>query len=168
MNEKLIVTLVEKFSDSSIAELDLNDGTFHLVLRKDTAFANRQAAISGEASAATALGSDQAGTVPAGSDIPPVRLGLPVKPDAVAPAGSGGEIITSPIVATFYASPGPDAPVFVKSGSRVKAGDSLCILEAMKMMNHLEAEFDCEIISVKAASGDLVEYGQALFEVKRL
>jgi acetyl-CoA carboxylase biotin carboxyl carrier protein len=159
MNEKLIVTLVEKFSDSSIAELDLNDGTFHLVLRKDAAFANKQAAVSAEASA---------GAVPAESDIPPVRLGLPVKPDAVASAGSGGEIITSPIVATFYASPGPDAPVFVKSGSRVKAGDSLCILEAMKMMNHLEAEFDCEIISVKAASGDLVEYGQALFEVKRL
>jgi acetyl-CoA carboxylase biotin carboxyl carrier protein len=71
-------------------------------------------------------------------------------------------------VATFYAAPGPDAPAFVKAGSKVKAGDTLCILEAMKMMNHLEAEFDCEVLAVKAASGDLVEYGQALFEVKRL
>jgi acetyl-CoA carboxylase biotin carboxyl carrier protein len=71
-------------------------------------------------------------------------------------------------VATFYGAPGPDAPPFVKPGSKVKAGDSLCILEAMKMMNHLEAEFDCEIVSVLASGGDLVEYGQALFEVKRL
>jgi acetyl-CoA carboxylase biotin carboxyl carrier protein len=71
-------------------------------------------------------------------------------------------------VATFYAAPGPDAPAFVRPGSVVKAGDTLWILEAMKMMNHLEAEFDCEILSVKAANGDLVEYGQTLFEVKRL
>jgi acetyl-CoA carboxylase biotin carboxyl carrier protein len=77
-------------------------------------------------------------------------------------------VITSPIVAAFYASPGPDSPAFVTTGSRVKAGDSLCILEAMKMMNHLEAEFDCEILAVKAANGDMVEYGQPLFEVKRL
>jgi acetyl-CoA carboxylase biotin carboxyl carrier protein len=56
----------------------------------------------------------------------------------------------------------------VKVGSKVKAGDTLCILEAMKMMNHLEAEFDCEILAVKASNGDLVEYGQTLFEVKRL
>ena len=90
-----------------------------------------------------------------------MHLGLPV-------SSSGNETITSPIVATFYGAPRPDAPSFVKAGSRVKAGDSLCILEAMKMMNHLEAEFDCEIVSVLASNGDLVEYGQALFEVKRL
>jgi acetyl-CoA carboxylase biotin carboxyl carrier protein len=56
----------------------------------------------------------------------------------------------------------------VRAGSRVKAGETLCILEAMKMMNHLEAEFDCEILSAEAAGGELVEYGQALFKVKRL
>jgi acetyl-CoA carboxylase biotin carboxyl carrier protein len=53
-------------------------------------------------------------------------------------------------------------------GSKVKSGDTLCILEAMKMMNHLEAEFDCEVLSVEAGSGELVEYGQVLFTVKRL
>jgi acetyl-CoA carboxylase biotin carboxyl carrier protein len=77
-------------------------------------------------------------------------------------------VITSPIVATFYASAAPDDPPFVKVGSRVSQGETLCILEAMKMMNRLEAEFDCEIHAVKAASGTLVEYGQALFEVKRV
>ncbi|MDR2021188.1 MAG: acetyl-CoA carboxylase biotin carboxyl carrier protein subunit, partial [Treponema sp.] len=95
----------------------------------------------------------------------PVHLGLPGNAGG---AGAEGETITSPIVATFYAAPGPDTPPFVRPGSKVKAGDSLCILEAMKMMNHLEAEFDCEILSVLAGTGDLVEYDQALFEVKRL
>ena len=51
--------------------------------------------------------------------------------------------------------------------TKVKAGQTLCILEAMKMMNHLEAEFDCEIIEIHASSGELVEYGQGLFTVKR-
>jgi acetyl-CoA carboxylase biotin carboxyl carrier protein len=81
---------------------------------------------------------------------------------------TSGETITSPIVGTFYPAPNPDAPSFVRPGSKVKTGDILCILEAMKMMNQLVAEFDCEIIAVKAASGDLVEFGQTLFEVKRL
>jgi acetyl-CoA carboxylase biotin carboxyl carrier protein len=72
------------------------------------------------------------------------------------------------MVAVFYPSPTPDAPPFVRPGSKVKAGDTLCILEAMKMMNRLEAEFDCEVLSVKAAGGELVEFGQDLFEVKRV
>jgi acetyl-CoA carboxylase biotin carboxyl carrier protein len=101
-----------------------------------------------------------------GSGDSAVHLGLPV---AAAPGtGAKGELITSPIVATFYDSPGPEAPPFVKPGGRVKAGETLCILEAMKMMNHLEAEFDCEILQVQAENGVLVEYGQPLFEVKRL
>jgi acetyl-CoA carboxylase biotin carboxyl carrier protein len=67
----------------------------------------------------------------------------------------------------FYGSSEPDAPPFVKAGSVVKAGQILCAIEAMKMMNKLEAEFDCEIVSVKASNGEMVEYGQPLFEVKR-
>jgi acetyl-CoA carboxylase biotin carboxyl carrier protein len=151
MNEKFILTLIEKFDASRSAELDLNDGTTRLILKK--------------AEARTGGGVQNA----AGPAAPEVHLGLP--PAAKAPTenpAAGGEIITSPIVATFYAAPGPDAPPFVRAGSRVKTGDSLCILEAMKMMNHLEAEFDCEILSVLAGTGDLVEYDQALFEVKRL
>jgi acetyl-CoA carboxylase biotin carboxyl carrier protein len=150
MNEKFILTLIEKFDASRSSELDLNDGTTRLILKK----------------AEIRSGGVQNAVSPAG---PEVHLGLPpaAKTPAEGPAG-GGEIITSPIVATFYAAPSPDAPPFVRAGSRVKAGDTLCILEAMKMMNHLEAEFDCEILSVLAGTGDLVEYDQALFEVKRL
>jgi acetyl-CoA carboxylase biotin carboxyl carrier protein len=150
MDEKLILTLIEKFNSASIAELDLDDGAGHLILRKDTGFARNEPA--------AAIPTDSAAQVMARESV---HLGLPVSAD-------GNETITSPIVATFYGAPGAASPPFVKAGSKVKAGDSLCILEAMKMMNHLEAEFDCEIVSVLASNGDLVEYGQALFKVKRI
>jgi acetyl-CoA carboxylase biotin carboxyl carrier protein len=61
----------------------------------------------------------------------------------------------------------PDAPPFVKAGDKVKKGQTLCILEAMKMMNKLDAEADCEILDIKAKPGDLVEFGQVLFEIRK-
>jgi acetyl-CoA carboxylase biotin carboxyl carrier protein len=164
MTEKFILTLIDKFAAADMAELEFDDGGASLSLRKEGAFIRASGLPQGLA---------PAGAVPPGGGEPgggapdaAVRLGLPVGPGAS--SDSGIENITSPIVATFYAAPGPDAPPFVKAGSEVKAGDTLCILEAMKMMNHLEAEFDCRILSVKAAPGDLVEYGQILFEVKRI
>jgi acetyl-CoA carboxylase biotin carboxyl carrier protein len=168
MNEEVIIKLMEKFSAANIAELDIQEGALHIVLRKDEAV---RAAVSVAPVQAGALPVVSPATVmvpAAGGQVSgdAVRLGLPGA--AIAGNVPAGEAITSPIVATYYAAAGPDAPAFVKTGSRVKAGDTLCILEAMKMMNHLEAEFDCEILAIKAASGDLVEYGQVLFEVKRL
>ncbi|MDR3167689.1 MAG: acetyl-CoA carboxylase biotin carboxyl carrier protein [Treponema sp.] len=155
MTDKLLLTLIEEIKNSSLTELDYNDGTTHLVLKKGGA----------PSSPVYAPGGESAGPLPGEHTDGAVHLGLPVN---AAATEQGGEIITSPIVATFYASPGPDAPPFVRTGSQVKAGETLCILEAMKMMNHLEAEFDCEVLSVETASGELVEYGQALFKVKRL
>lgn len=78
------------------------------------------------------------------------------------------KIIKSPIVATFYRTPSPDSPPYVEVGSRVKVGDPLCTLEAMKLMNQLEAEWECEIVAVLAEHATLVEFGQPLFEVKPL
>jgi acetyl-CoA carboxylase biotin carboxyl carrier protein len=161
MDNSFILTLIDKFDASNIAELDLNEGNIHIQLRKEGAFAHLAAGGYGS----NAPGAEAAAQS-AASRAEGVHLGLPV--NAPRETGSGGEAITSPIVATFYASPGPDSPAFVSVGSTVKAGDTLCILEAMKMMNHLEAEFDCEILSIKVLSGDLVEYDQTLFEVKRL
>jgi acetyl-CoA carboxylase biotin carboxyl carrier protein len=151
MNEKTILALIDKFDAASIAEMDLNDGTVHLILRKESVFAAGNSGVP-----------PKAGTAGQSSGAEgPVRLGIPVnRPE--------GEAITSPIVASFYASPSPDAPPYAGPGTKVKAGDTLCILEAMKMMNHLEAEFDCEIIKIHVSSGDMVEYGQTLFTVKRL
>ena len=76
--------------------------------------------------------------------------------------------ITSPIVGTFYAAPSPDAKAFVKVGDRVKAGQTVCILEAMKLMNEIECDYDCEIEAVLASNEQKVEYGQPLFKVKKL
>ena len=73
--------------------------------------------------------------------------------------------IHSPIVGTFYRASNPDAPPFVQVGDIVKKGDTLCILEAMKVMNELEAEFDMEIVSILVETSTLVEYGQPLFSV---
>ncbi|MCL2880330.1 MAG: acetyl-CoA carboxylase biotin carboxyl carrier protein [Treponema sp.] len=166
MNEKMILTIIDKFGSGSIGELDLNDGTTHLILRKQQA-----------QTAAGDSGSAVSGT-PGGNSV---RLGIAAAEAANAAGANtasgaagaagntaGAEKITSPIVATFYSTPGPDSPPFVKPGAKVKTGQTLCILEAMKMMNHLEAEFNCEIIETHVTSGDLVEYGQPLFTVKRL
>lgn len=76
--------------------------------------------------------------------------------------------ITSPIVGTFYSAPAPDAPAFVKVGDQVKNGQTVCILEAMKLMNEIQADFDCEIEAVLVSNEQKVEYGQPLFRVKKL
>ncbi|MFA6505651.1 MAG: acetyl-CoA carboxylase biotin carboxyl carrier protein [Treponemataceae bacterium] len=156
MDDKTLITLVEKFGASDLTELELVDGSTRLSLKKANAGFTGSAAGAPEAK--------------------PVHLGLPARAEDAEKAAAAGhsvpapgtEAITSPIVATFYKASGPDVPAFAEVGKKIKAGQTLCILEAMKMMNHLEAEFDCEIVAVKAANGDLVEYGQTLFEVKRL
>lgn len=73
--------------------------------------------------------------------------------------------IVSPIVGTFYASSGPDAEPFASVGSKVKKGDKLCIIEAMKLMNEIEAEVDGEIVEVLVEDEQMVEYGQELFKI---
>ncbi|MFP3124474.1 acetyl-CoA carboxylase biotin carboxyl carrier protein [Ectobacillus funiculus] len=74
--------------------------------------------------------------------------------------------ITSPMVGTFYASPSPEAPVYVNAGDRVNKDTVVCIVEAMKLFNEIEAEVSGEIVEVLVKSGQLVEYGQPLFLVK--
>lgn len=76
--------------------------------------------------------------------------------------------ITSPIVGTFYAAPSPEAKPFVKVGDIVKAGETVCILEAMKLMNEIESEFECEIEAVLVSNEQKVEYGKPLFKVKKV
>jgi acetyl-CoA carboxylase biotin carboxyl carrier protein len=178
MNDNLLVTILDKFSAGDIAELDFNDGKTHLVLRKKgvpsvpTLHSQAPVPVVEEKPAITSP-PKRARTLPKQEKIPDGIALNQAEVDAVMNHSSPGtapktESINSPIVATFYAAPKPDAPPFVTPGAKVKAGATLCILEAMKMMNQLEAEFDCEIIAVKVATGDLVEYGQSLFEVKRL
>lgn len=76
------------------------------------------------------------------------------------------KIIKSPMVGTFYRSPGQDAPVFVEEGQVVNKGQVLCIVEAMKLMNEIEAEIKGKIISIFVENGQPVEYGEPLFEIE--
>ena len=104
-----------------------------------------------------------------------VSMPAPVAaPTAPAPAPAAEETnvdfnrtreIKSPMVGGFYAAPSPDAKPFVEVGSKVKKGDIVCIVEAMKLMNEITAEFDGEVVDICVHNGDVVEYGQTLFKL---
>ena len=95
----------------------------------------------------------------------------PVAAEAAAPAPAApepeeeGYLVTTPMVGTYYSSPSPGSPQFVQVGDRVNEGDTLCIVEAMKMMNQIEAEVSGTIKSIRVQNGDPVEYGQVLFVI---
>ena len=97
----------------------------------------------------------------------PGAVAVNVASQAVAEEVEEESYITSPIVGTFYASPTPDAKPFVSVGDVIKAGHTVCILEAMKLMNEIESEYDCEIEAVLVSNEQKVEYGQPLFRVKK-
>ena len=78
------------------------------------------------------------------------------------------EVIVSPIVGTFYESMSPDDDPFASVGQKISKGEVVCIVEAMKLMNEISAEFDCEIVSVLSENGKMVQYGEPLFKVRRV
>lgn len=77
-----------------------------------------------------------------------------------------GNIITSPIIGTFYAAPAPDKPPFVNTGDSVSAGDVICIIESMKLMNEINSEFSGRVAEIYVKNGDAVEYGQKLMRIE--
>lgn len=87
-------------------------------------------------------------------------------PAKAAVSDAGLHIIKSPFVGTFYASPSPGKPVYCKVGDKVKAGQTLCVLEAMKIMNEIDSDVNGEIVEVCVDNESLVEYGQPLFKIK--
>ncbi|HVJ16230.1 MAG TPA: acetyl-CoA carboxylase biotin carboxyl carrier protein [Polyangiaceae bacterium] len=86
---------------------------------------------------------------------------------AAAAEDAGVVFVTSPFVGTFYTSPSPEAPTFVEVGAAVKKGQTLCIIEAMKLMNEIEAEQAGTILEVLAENGKSVEFGQKLFKMRK-
>ncbi|MBW7573005.1 acetyl-CoA carboxylase biotin carboxyl carrier protein [Caproiciproducens faecalis] len=109
------------------------------------------------------------GSVPAEAALSvPAAVQAPEKQEAApAPAKEcGGVEVKSPIVGVFYAAASLDSEPYVQVGSRVKKGDTLCIIEAMKLLNEITAECDGEVTEVCAASGQVVEYAQVLFRIK--
>ena len=110
---------------------------------------------------------------------PVIAAGVPAAPLAAAPAQPTAaeekaeaadefELILAPIVGTFYSAAAPDVPAYVKVGDHVKAGQTVCLLEAMKLMTEIQADYDCEIEAVLVSNEQKVEYGQPLFRVKKL
>ncbi len=151
MDVKEIKRLLEAVEASGISELVLETGDYKLsVKRGGAAPAPVEPAPAPQQSAPAA----QPAPAPAAAEPEP------------APPVSNLTEVAAPIVGTFYASPGPDAPSFVKVGDRVQAGTVLCIIEAMKLMNEIEAETAGVVREILVRDTEPVEYGQALFRLE--
>ena len=150
MDMKQIKALMQEFDGSGLSKLKIAKEDFTIELEKVVG------------AVAAPVATIQAAPVAAA----PVAVASVVHAEA-APEISG-DLILSPMVGTYYASPSPDSPAFVKKGDTVKKGQTLAILEAMKIMNELEAEFDCKILDVLVSDGQPVEYDMALFVVEKI
>ncbi len=106
----------------------------------------------------------QAAPAPAASAAAPAAASASAS--GTAPAAAAGKTVTSPFVGTFYRSASPTAAVYVSEGQAVKSGDVLCIVEAMKLMNEIEAEFSGKIVQILAENGQPVEFGEPLFVIQ--
>lgn len=163
MDEKTLLALFDRFEKSSAVELKYSGNGNTFELRRKEAFTGGAAH---HASHASASGSAPAVSI-SSSELPQTATPAPHVP-ATGGVAPGNEIIKSPIVGTFYRAASPDAPAFADPGKKILKKQKLCIIEAMKMMNALEAEFDCEIVKILVNNGDMVEFDQPLFEVKNL
>jgi acetyl-CoA carboxylase biotin carboxyl carrier protein len=100
------------------------------------------------------------------ASAPPAGSEPPAAPVAVPSEDDGAVVVKSPIVGTFYRAASPGSPAFVNVGDRVKAGQVLCIIEAMKLMNEIEAELAGEVVKIHHENGQPVQYGEALFSIR--
>ena len=152
MNLEEIKELIRVFGRSKLGKLKVKDGEFEVAMQKE--------------------GSEVVvNTAPATQSVAAPVAEVPAQPAPAAISVTeelSGEFITSPMVGTFYASPSPDSPPFVKAGDSVRKGQTLCILEAMKIMNELEAEYDCKILEVLVQDGQPIEYDTPLFKIEKL
>lgn len=155
-----IAMLIDRLDNSSLVELELKTDEFEISLRKKEAFVSEPPAPSVHTGTAIS-GSVQPAAAPVSGPVDSHAM------EMQAAAAQSGDLIESPIVGTFYRSPSPDSPAFVEEGSVVKEGETLCILEAMKVMNELEADYDCKVVEILVENGQMVEYGTPLFRVER-
>jgi len=144
MNFQEIKELIELFDKSGLSRLKIKENDFTISMQK-------------ESSALAPAPAPVAAAAPQGV----------VEAEREA-AVKKGEYITSPMVGTFYRAPSPDSPPFVKVGDVVSKGQTLGIIEAMKIFNEIEAEFDCKILEILVEDGQPVEYDMPLFLVERV
>ena len=158
MDVREIKEILKLLEEQSITEFELEQEGVKLRICRQAA-SNHAAPAAPEAEPPRAAVTRAAGPGP-----------VPVTPPAAAPApveaAENETIVKSPIVGTFYRSPDPNAPAFVSVGDRVKVGQVLCIIEAMKLMNEIEAEIAGEVLRIHPENGQPVQYGDPLFTVR--
>jgi len=153
-----VTRLVDSLEGSDVRTLVWTRGGEKVVIRRGPAPVN---VVSSPAPAPVALAAPVAAPVPAAA--------LPAAPAAKAPEKAPekpGHLVTSPFVGTFYRAPSPDSPPFVDVGSTVKKGQVLCIVEAMKLMNEIEAEVEGKIVEIMVLNATPVEFGEKLFRIE--
>ena len=152
MDLRKLKTLIDLVSESGVAELEIREGEDHVRIVNPT-----------RASAA-ALQPQTVITAAGAAAPPPAATVATAAPAPEAPAAEK-KTINSPMVGTFYRSPSPGAKPFVEVGQKVAAGDTVCIIEAMKILNEIEAETDGVIREILVENGSPVEFGQPLFVI---
>lgn len=155
MNLKDIEKLIKLVEDSGLSKLSVEEDGIKIELIKDT----QEVASYHYAPAVHQIAAPQAKVAQAASG--------PVVEDVTVLSEVGVEQFLSPMVGTFYAAPSPDSAPFVKVGDKIKKGQSLCILEAMKLFNEIEADYNGTILEIMANTHDAVEFGQPLFKIKK-
>ena len=152
MDIRKIKKLIELLEESGIAEIEIKEGEEAVrISRMPTSGAVHMV--------------PQVAHLPAAAPPPLAAPALPAPESAAAKPKPNEHVITAPMVGTFYASPSPGAKAFVEIGDEIKVGQVLCIIEAIKLMNQIEADKAGRITSVMAQNGDPVEFGQPLFVV---
>ena len=163
MNQKELKELIDFLIEKDISEFELERGDVKVRIKRggDTAAPLIAHAVP---MAAMPMAASQA----QGSHAPAAAAAPPASPSPAPTAAAEEELHTvkSPIVGTFYEAPGPGALPFVKPGDQVAAGQVLCIIEAMKLMNEIEADASGEVVKVLVSNGQPVEYGQPLFAIR--
>ena len=148
--------LLTVINQTDIAEFTLKSGEFELMVRKGAPLETYVPPANGLASSSVL------------PPLPPTSVpNVVASPAPSAPPRANEKLltVTAPMVGTFYRSPAPDEPPFVDMGDRIRPGQTVCIIEAMKLMNELESEVAGEIVEILAKNGDPVEYGQVLMRV---
>ncbi|MDO4904328.1 MAG: acetyl-CoA carboxylase biotin carboxyl carrier protein [Lautropia sp.] len=156
MDLRKLKTLIDLVADSSISELEITEAEGRVRIVKAPPPVAAQAPVAQVVHVPAPATAAQAAAPATAADAAP--------PAGTAP--SRGKTIKSPMVGTLYRAPNPEADPFVSVGSTVKVGDTLCIIEAMKLMNEIESEFAGTVVEILVENGQPIEYGQPLFVIE--
>ncbi len=156
LNRELLRSFTEFMREEGLVTFSFKSKEFEVELK----FAGADASVATHAPAAS--------QAPRSFEAPPNFTATNEEHRSAPAKNISSRAIKSPFVGTFYRAPAPGKPAFVEVGAVVSSGDALCVLEAMKLMNEIEAEFKCRILKVLVDDGSPVEYGEALFEVEVL